>query len=180
MGPSDLGGPLWLTLGQTRLGLAVGADRLPAPATFRFESNRFWFPVASWDHLFSSSPPTRAGADVGAFSMRSGALCSRCLPWGGDDVSWTRSMGFRNRCPLAGLKLSRRGDVHAAFCLELGVGLTHFRSLEILRGRRVERVRGGRQGTLISLRASRNGRLVVVTNYTLLPKIAVENCLPFP
>lgn len=110
----------WLALGQPRLGLAAGADRLPAPATFRFESNRFWFPVASWDHYFlSSSPLARAGADVGA-------LCSPCLALGGGVVPWIPSPGFWDRCPLAGLKLSKRGNVLAACCLGWGVGQTHF------------------------------------------------------
>lgn len=104
----------WLALGQPRLGLAAGADRLPAPATFRFESNRFWFPVDSWDYYFlSSSPLVCAWADVGA-------LCSPCLARGGGDVPWTPSAQFRDRCPLAVLKLSKRGYGQAACCLGLG------------------------------------------------------------
>lgn len=100
-GPRGPVGPPGFALGQTRLGLAVGADRLPAPATFRFESDRFWFPVASWDHLFSS------GADVGALSVRSGVLCSRCLARGGDGVSrslsTSRTLTFEERRCAGGL-----------------------------------------------------------------------------
>lgn len=137
----------WLALGQPRLGLAAGADRLPAPATFRFESNRFWFPVASWDHYFLvSSPLARAGADVGA-------LCSPCLALGGGVVPWIPSPGFWDRCPLAGLKLSKRGNVLAACCLGWGVGQTHFGNLGPLRGQRLE----PGAGALICLLASPNG-----------------------
>lgn len=137
-GASGPGRLPWLVLGQPCLGLAAGADRLPAPATFRFESNRFWFPVASWHHYFlSSSPLARAGADVGA-------LCSPRLARGGGDVPWIPSPGFRDRCPLAGHKLSKRGNVLATCCLGWGVRLTHFGNLGLLRGQRLEPGGGGR------------------------------------
>lgn len=131
-GASGPGRLPWLALGQPCLGLAAGADRLPAPATFRFESNRFWFPVASWDHYFlSSSPLARAGADVGA-------LCSPCLARGRGDVPWIPSPGFRDRCPLRDTNF-RRG----ACCLGWGVRLTHFGSLGLLHGQRLEPGGGG-------------------------------------
>lgn len=93
-------------------------------------------------------------------------------------MPWIPSPGFWDRCPLAGLKLSKRGSVLAACCLGWRVGQTHFGNLGPLRGQRLE---PGGGGAYLSAGITERGllRSLVVTNYIRLPVIGGENCLPF-
>lgn len=77
-----------LALLQQRVGLAAGAGELPT--AFRFESSRFWFPVASGATYLSSSSLARArggcwGAECGvrsaAFAFVEPRRPARCGAW---------------------------------------------------------------------------------------------------
>lgn len=124
---------IWLALGQTLWGSPRG--RTCCLRLLFFDLNRIGFGfllLLGTIYFLSSLPPARVGADVGVQYEVRGAMLA-LLRAGGDDVNWTPSMGFRDHCPPSQNQTFEEGHCTGGLLPRVGVGLTHFGSLEILR-----------------------------------------------